>query len=489
MKKILILFILLPLVSMGQQYKIDSTFGVNGFSQNFNSFIPQAIFVDSSNAYYFAGLIGLQSSSLLAIQKTTMNGSLDTTFDGDGQYNAVIHMNEWSTDLEVLHDHKTILVGSTIDSNGNAHGWLIRLNAGGFPDIGFNNGMPIIFDDFPIQRVDVLLNQKIQLYGTINNKCALKRLNETGTLDSAFAVNGTLIVNPLQNYYPGDMYCYPNGSILVAGSHGSFDNVGMPLTDFTYFVQKITPQGLLDSSFGVNSSIEIDYNPSTIEIVKRIHVSKDQTIVIAGWSNKKLFVVKLSEMGVQDLSFGTNGQLYDTSIVSALTVLDSNNLLIASASYISGNGLDVHAKRYQNGVMDQSFGNNNELIIDLPNTTNYLSDVKLDFEGRLIFAFNASASPMYLRCAPYQMPNNQADYLQAVLCSIYPNPFDDVLIVENDFEQDERISIYNVLGVLVYTGSINKIQNRISHLSHLPSGLYYIKLKNSHQIHSTLIKK
>lgn len=489
MKKIIFLFVLLPFVCIGQQYKVDSTFGSNGISQNFNSFVPRSIFVDNSNAYYFAGLASTQSSSILAAQKIKMNGSLDTTFDGDGQYNTLIHMNDWSTDLEVLPDHKTILVGSTIDSIGNTHGWLMRLNASGFADISFNNGMPIIFDQFSIQRVDIVPNQKIQLYGTINDKCALKRLNDTGTLDSTFATNGTLILNPLQDYFPGDMYCYPNGSILVAGSHGSFDNIGVPLTDFTYFIQKITQQGTLDSSFGVNSSIEIDYNPSTIEIAKRIHVSNDQTITIAGWSNKNLFVVKLNANGVQDLNYGTNGHLYDTSMVSAITVLDTNNLLIAGSNYISGNTLDVHAKRYQNGVLDQSFGNNSELIVDLPNTTNYFADVKMDFEGRLIFAFDSYASPMYLRCAPFQVPSNQDDYQQKNMYQIYPNPFDNMLVIENDFEKDEPISIYNALGSLVYKGTINKHHQRIEKLAHLPSGLYYLYIRNKHKYNSTLFKK
>lgn len=488
MKKLILLLVLLPFCCFSQQYKIDSTFGTNGFSQNFFAFVPRTIFCDSNNAYYFTGTEPNQNLYSLASQKIKPDGNLDSTFSDDGNFSSFIHYNDVSNDLEVLFNQNKILVGETQDSLGNQYGWITRLKSNGQLDSSFNNGIHILFPDFPIKRIDIVLNQKILLYGTIDNKCALKRLNEDGSPDVSFANNGTMIINPLQNYYPGDMHGFPNGEVIIAGSNGTFDNIGMPITNFSYIIQKILPQGQIDSSFGTNGKFEFDIDTTSIEIVKRLHLTSDNYIVVSGWSNKKLLAIKLSLAGIQDMNFGMNGMLYDATMIGGLSAMNTDNQLIVGANVDTGGSLDVYIKRYLNGIIDLTLGSNGDLVFDLPNSMNYLADIRFDFANRLLFAFDTYSSPIYFRCTPFFSPTNTTQILPSERLHIYPNPFTDHLILENDFEVDIPISIINSAGNIVYKGFANKYKSKIQDFSQLAPGIYYIVIKNDISISYKLIK-
>lgn len=63
------------------------------------------------------------------------------------------------------------------------------------------------------------------------------------------------------------------------------------------------------------------------------------------------------------------------------------------------------------------------------------------------------------------------------LVSVHPNPFDNQIVIEIDFNSVKEFEIYNILGELVITGQLRSGVNTID-LSSLPSNVYVLNIEN-----------
>lgn len=75
--------------------------------------------------------------------------------------------------------------------------------------------------------------------------------------------------------------------------------------------------------------------------------------------------------------------------------------------------------------------------------------------------------------------------------TIYPNPFDEIINIKHNSEQDFNMNIFDPTGKLVYKNLINVIgSNQRVNLEQLPSGVYLIYLQSNNLKYFTkLIKK
>jgi hypothetical protein len=75
--------------------------------------------------------------------------------------------------------------------------------------------------------------------------------------------------------------------------------------------------------------------------------------------------------------------------------------------------------------------------------------------------------------------------------SIYPNPFNDIINVQHNSEEDITINIFNPAGMRVFTSVINVTGSiQTVNLEQLPSGVYLIHLLSTKLTYFTkLIKK
>lgn len=120
-------------------------------------------------------------------------------------------------------------------------------------------------------------------------------------------------------------------------------------------------------------------------------------------------------------------------------------------------------------------GNNNELkeysysVLSSYSNYKYFKLKQTDFDGKYTYS-----KIVYANCDDA----NPIDY--------YPNPFDDVLIIQLKHRDEALFKIYDNLGQLVYSGKLTKDANQID-LNSLAAGIYYLKLDS--QKTYKLIKK
>ncbi|WP_223034275.1 T9SS type A sorting domain-containing protein [Hanstruepera marina] len=72
------------------------------------------------------------------------------------------------------------------------------------------------------------------------------------------------------------------------------------------------------------------------------------------------------------------------------------------------------------------------------------------------------------------------DYTLSNEISIYPNPTNNVLNFKSSFNEPINLSIYNLLGQIVLSQTVNN--NTVLDVSELSSGLYTIRLNNSNEV-------
>jgi uncharacterized delta-60 repeat protein len=300
---------------------LDAGFGTNGayiYDGGHGNDGAYAIAVQSDNKILLAGDSSNGSDGDVIVLRLDTDGSLDTnfgtngiyTYDSGNGYDSVI-------DLLVQSDGRIVMCGSC--SNGTDNDLLvIRLNANGAPDTTFGTNGVAIYDggnshDSAL-RLTVQNDGKILVTGGSSNDTVydiiVARFNTNGILDTSFGTGGIVL-------YDGGDYdrgygidTNSNGNILVTGVRTKPDPNS---TDYDIPVICFDSNGNLDTSFG-NNGIAI-YDGGISEQCYDLMVQSDDTILITGYSGSNiggisdwgLVVLKYTQDGTLDSTFGTNG--------------------------------------------------------------------------------------------------------------------------------------------------------------------------------------
>jgi uncharacterized delta-60 repeat protein len=358
------------------------------------------------------------SISRARIARLNENGSIDTTFlPGTGAAGAV-------RDIVILPDQKIIIAGDFTSFNSTTRNRIARLNTNGSLDAGFTIGTGA---NAGIYAVKLLSNNQILIGGnflTFNGQSRryLARLNENGSLNGSFLINGggasaivkgftilpdvRIIVNGSFQNFQGTGYQYlvrtdtlgnpdivynlgfgafgsilksvllPNGQIVTVGFFEKFNSY------LTKNIARINPNGTLDTTLrpGQGTSGEIT------DIV----VQSDGKYIICG--NFGLYndtirnrIVRILPNGNIDPSFvigtGFNGD------ARSLVLQPDGKVLVAGifTSY-NGNPRNRIARINQDGSIDNSF-NANLTVND------GVSEMELQSDGKIVIVGNLISYP------------------------------------------------------------------------------------------------
>ncbi|MBL0044200.1 MAG: hypothetical protein IPP33_07305 [Flavobacteriales bacterium] len=192
----------------------------------------------------------------------------------------------------------------------------------------------------------------------------LVRVLPSGSVDPSFGVDGVAssgLPEGSGTYGPsGGMSLQTDGSILIASFHYNGSNADFALV-------RLTEAGIVDSTFGTDG-IAVTAFDDRSDIAFPVAVQPDGKIVVAGMSkiiggNEDFALARYYPDGGADSTFGTNGKVLTVITgghdeVYALGV-QSDGKILASGICTSGGNTDAVMVRYlTNGVRDASFGSN-----------------------------------------------------------------------------------------------------------------------------------
>jgi len=258
------------------------------------------------------------------------NGTLDTGFNngGAGADNAVLA-------VAVQADGKVLVGGGFAAYNGNAAApdRVLRLNANGSLDTSFNNGGTGANNNY-VWTIGVQADGKVLVGGeftTYNGSAAapdnLLRLNANGTLDNTFNSGGTGASDIVYT-----LAMQPNGQVLVGGLFRSYNGAAAP-----DFILRLNANGTLDTGFNTSGA-------GTDNTVSALAVQPDGKVLVGG--NISAYngnaavpddLLRLNPDGSLDPSFNNGGAGVDGIFVQAVAV-QADGKVVVGGNFTAYNG-------------------------------------------------------------------------------------------------------------------------------------------------------
>lgn len=320
-----------------------------------------------------------ESYRSLAVARHNPDGTIDTTFSGDGMVmTGVAGKQLRGLDLVIQPDGKTVVAGQIWDLNGggsnpnNYEFLLARYNADGSLDNSFDGDGMVITDlgGFTGEFAAAVVLQpdgKIIAAGGSAGDFALARYNIDGSLDTSFAGDGTVktsILSAGSDDTASAVTLQPDGKIVAAGGAGG-----------NFAVARYNPDGSLDTSFssdGKHTTIV-----GSFAAASSVAIQDDGKIVLGGSGRTgasqdeyDFAVVRYNPNGTLDTTFDTDGRLTTpigtwSDTISSLAIQPEGKILAVGTYSISGSPSIAMARYTSNGALDPSFGNGGKVTTNL----------------------------------------------------------------------------------------------------------------------------
>lgn len=238
---------------------------------------------------------GSNESVDFAVARYNIDGSLDSSFGGDGKVTTdFFGTREFVSSVSVQSDGKIVVAGSASPmSDFDSMFALARYNNDGSLDPTFDGDGRVTTDFGRFAGVSDLVIQpdgKIVAAGNafpdgeFENEFALARYNADGSLDTTFGGDGRVTLHPGgRGGAARAVALQPDGKIIAAGS------VIVPVgSDSDIAVARFNSDGSVDTSFGVNGVVTTNFvgnhsDPEEdLDTAAAVAIQADGKIVVAG---------------------------------------------------------------------------------------------------------------------------------------------------------------------------------------------------------------
>lgn len=330
---------------------IDSSFGNQGQLQvggilelgNHNSMIVD----DSGRILVLSGNYVLGESNFM-LYRYTSEGLPDNTFGISGCHRYYINQPYASARLIKVRPDGKMLISGVLDSDEFV--FITCIAPDGIIDDSYGqNGTIIVpidmFEGPKFYTIGIQPDNKVVIAGTFNNYYQRDiyciRIDENGTIDNQFGTNGkvTLDFNENKEYWV-DLVVQPDSKIVISCTEdtGSGD----------FAVARFNTNGQLDNTFGEGGKRVIDLYCGGVDYCRSICLQIDGKILLTGESYCNYYykydfsLVSLNPDGSMDSDFGNNGVveidfnfLKDGAVKSVIQ--DDNRIITIGSGQIANN--------------------------------------------------------------------------------------------------------------------------------------------------------
>ena len=383
---------------------LDPSFGVDGmvttdFGDGTDE-IARAIALQSDGKIVVAGTFdNFQSNEDFALARYLSSGALDPSFGSEGTVITDFGAEETVTALAIQPDGKIVVAGFSENSVSFSISdiALARYLPNGTLDSSFG-GDGMVTTDFSAREVAHALviqpNGKIVVAGSSANlslfshDMALVRYLPNGTLDSSFGINGMVTTD----FGDGQAAALalarqPDGKLVAAGY--TVGGHGMALARYL-------PNGTLDSSFGGDGMVTTDFGAR--EVAYALVIQPDSKIVVAGGgaivNDNDVALARYRPNGSLDPSFDSDGMVTTDFVggddsASGLVLQPDGKIVVAGVAVdVSGNNDFALARYHPNGSLDETFSGGGKVRTEFSSGNDEAATalVMQPHDGRLVVA-------------------------------------------------------------------------------------------------------
>jgi uncharacterized delta-60 repeat protein len=372
---------------------LDTTFDgdgktLTGFVSG-NSEVANAVTIQPDGKIVVAGVTGASEQRDFALARYNTNGSLDTTFDDDGKTVDDVFLNndDVAYGLALQPDGKLVTAGSI--HRGTYKSFAL---ARYFPDGSLDAGGRLTADfggDDRANAVAIQLDGKIVVAGLGGNSdFALARFDDDGRLDPSFGGGDGKVTT---NFVGGDV-----ANALAIDSGGRIVVVGSANGGRLIALARFNPDGSLDDLFGIGGKV-LKNLPSGGGSAEAVAIQSDGKIVVAGaasnGSDVDFALLRYDSNGQPDTTFGGGDGEVTTSfspgskdVAFALSLQTNGKIVVAGYTSTGPDTNDFAVARYNsNGTLDTTFGGGDGMVVtDFAGKSDTASDIVLQPNGRII---------------------------------------------------------------------------------------------------------
>ena len=445
---------------------LDQTFVTAG--PNPTSYPPNDMVIQSDDKIIvtggFSGFSG--GSNGFGIARLLLNGAIDTGYNvgGAGTASNVGYTNNTPYALAIQSNGQILLGGDFYYYNGVQRLGIVRINTNGSIDTSFNPTVLNTYYRSVVTGITIQSDGKIILLGFFSPPTAgatqknIIRLNSDGTIDTTFLAGdtaGSLVYNvdlSVSLFSPiAKVVVQPDGKIIIAGAFNKYNGTNVKC------LVRLTSTGAIDSSFNTATGVERAINELILEPTTNNPIIGGEFTLFGTTSVKKL--IRLTTAGALDTTFSIGTGTTDTTSSSCFYCLNyvkalkqqSDGKIIVGGKFTTFNGLSA------------------------TNITRIFGSAGVQ----------TKSSIMEFQSEPEIDTNPSYNTI-----SIYPNPSKGIYTIDLSYEKEPTyITIYNVLGELIYSQLLtSKTQNEID-LTHVANGYYIARINNeSRSTQQKLIK-
>lgn len=345
-----------------------------------------------------------------AVLRFKPDGTLDTTFSGDGVVRTDFGTSATHIEAVAIQpDGKIVIVGRTAVPN-EADGWSIaiaRYTSSGSLDTTFRGDGKSNIDlgwDEEAHGVAIQSDGKIVVVGedhvSFDDDFLVLRFTTLGALDSSFSGDGKVTTGfGGDNDGARDVAIQSDGKIVVAGRT---DADGASEGDFA--VARYTSGGSLDGSFNIDGKASTGFGVNDGGL--SVAIQADGKVVVGGWSgtfpSRDFALARYTTAGFPDDSFDgdgkrTNGMGGD-DLLQDLTIQPDGRIVAAGTVHYSADNKFGVARYNSGGSLNTSFGGNGIVITNLGRNDGAHGVVVQD-DGKVVVAgtsFDSSDSEIAL---------------------------------------------------------------------------------------------
>lgn len=295
-------------------------------------------------------------------------------------------------------DGRIILEGTCATEEGVLRTCMVRYLVNGSLDTAFNGtGKRITSLDSLCSwhLAGVSLNSKIYGYGQCGVTGFMTRMNDDGSLDATFGVNG---LSPLAEGILPSSITAQGMKLLVAGACSGGSGV-------TGCLQRLNSEGQLDASFGGTGTV-------TSSVGGSIALNAFKIVIAGSCANPtttSICVTQFLADGVLDQSFnGTGSGVYSIAVGNHRVVgvaLDGDRIVVGAACgsspALSGNPhLFCAARITANGLLDTSFNGTGTVTLLIAQPFSIAGGIALD-GSRVVIAGGCVYNPAHMCLARF----------------------------------------------------------------------------------------
>jgi uncharacterized delta-60 repeat protein len=316
----------------------------------------------------------LNTNDDFALARYNPNGTLDTTFSGDGKQTTDFGGEDQAYGVAIQPNAKIVVVGVDFNnSTGNGGDFVLaRYNPNGSLDTSFSGDgeQAIGSDGDAAAAVAIQPNGKIVAVGPccgvrdVGERFLIARFNANGSLDPTFAGDGTQMTSFRNSSVADAVAIQANGKIVVAGetTNDAFNGTR------DYALARYNPNGTLDTSFSGDGK-----QVTSIEgQAYGVGIQSSGKIVVVG-SGGTSAIARYNPNGSRDTKFAGDGSAAFGDSANAVVIQANDKIVVVGGGTL--------ARYNANGSRDTSFSGDGSAGFD-----GRASAVSLQANGRIVVA-------------------------------------------------------------------------------------------------------